>query len=153
MAGSNIVNLDEMVPGIKGTVFKYDGKEYRLRGDLPTKTVFEMLSLYDDLIEFRESAQKAAETNDPKAILAMREALDNATGRINEKLLEVFQLEHPTMKELPFGGQSTIIVLGEVLKAVGIGANPPEAAPKPRNRTSSTSRKVPSQRRSAAGRR
>lgn len=139
---SNIVNLNDLVPGLAGTTIIYNDQEYRIRGDLPSETVFEFLSLYDDLIAFRGEAAKAAEEQDADALVKTRDRLQEMTAAIRERLLDVFKLEHPEMKELPFGNQTTLLVLGEVLKAMGLGTvedpQPPAPKPAPRKRQKTT---------------
>lgn len=151
---SNLINLDELVPGIQGTTFTYQGSEYKLRGDLPSEQVFEFLALYDELLAFRARAVKAAEEGKPDAVQKIRSDLEGITGQIRERLLDVFQLEHPDMEKLPFGNQTTLIVLAEVLKTMGVGAveaapDPPtparpkrKRAAKPRSRTSSHTKRA-----------
>lgn len=128
---SNIVDLDELVPGIDGTIIKYKGEQYKVRGDLSSETIFEFLALYDTLIEFRADAVEAAESEDPVKLVEVRDRLEQITREIRDRLLKVFQLEHPDLEELPFGNQTTMIVLGEVLAAMGIGGRAVEPAPVP----------------------
>jgi hypothetical protein len=179
---SNLVNLDELVPGIQGTTFKYKDVDYTLRGDLPSSTVFEFLALYDELTKFQgeahtagaasdaaqqaalksgdENAQRAAAAAAAEAILEIRDKLEKVTGQIRERLLTVFRLEHPDLEELPFGNQTTIIVLGEVLRTMGIGSSPVEPAPvptpaprKPRARKATAKKTTTSRSRTATARR
>lgn len=122
MTGSNLLDLNELVPGLAGTRVIYGEQEFKIRGDLPSETVFEFLALYDDLLKFQQEAVKAAASNDLSQIQAVRSDLEKITSAIQERLLAVFKLEHPDMEKLPFGNQTTLIVLGEVLAAMGLAA-------------------------------
>lgn len=147
-AGSNLVNLDEIIPGIQGTTLQYKGEKYVIPGDLPSEVVFEFLALYDELLEFQMKTAADVEADKPASVLEIRGGLEKITLKIREKLLEVFQLEQPDMTKLPFGNQGTLAVLGYVFQAAGLGApagvdaGPPPKAKSParaaRKRSSTT---------------
>lgn len=128
MPGTNVIDLEKVVPGLSGTTFKMpdpDGgyKEYHVPGDLPTETVFKMLALFEELVSFEEkSAAQMAKQASSASIAKVRTDLKGVTDRINEELLAIFQLSDPKLELLPFGSQTTAVVLGEVFKALGLAA-------------------------------
>jgi hypothetical protein len=137
---ANVINLEEVVPGLSGTTFEMpDGKKYHVPGDLPTETVFKMLALFEELVSFEEkSATAMSKEASSASISKVREGLKAVTDRINEELLAIFRLSDPKLETLPFGSQTTAVVLGEVFKALGLASDggrqelpsPPPVAPR-----------------------
>lgn len=164
-SSSNIVNLNEIVPGLETVVFKYNDRTFEVPGDLPSKTVFEFLALFDDLLGFQKDAADAVASQDPEKVLEVRQKLQEITTTIEQALLKVFQIRQPELKEWPFGSRSTVPILGAVLAGLGIGGSavaedPTPPAPKPgRSRrttqatTTSRSRKATSSRSRASRKR
>lgn len=150
MAG-NIVNLNDLVPGLEGTTFQItraDGatESYTVPGDLDTETVFEFLKLFEDMVEFQSRAQQLradagedVEAN-AQAIAETLESLRRLNDSVKEKLLAVFQLANPDLKVLPFGAATTMVVLGKVLEMMGI-ASPVQELPVPPTRRKPQDRK------------
>lgn len=127
----NVVNLNELVPGLEGktfTITRADGTEesYHVPGDLDSKTVFEFLGLFEKMVEFQEEANRLqAEVNeDPtkekEALTATLKGMQDLNDDMKARLLVVFQKSNPDLKELPFGSQTTMVVLGHVLEMMGL---------------------------------
>jgi hypothetical protein len=129
---SNIVDLEEVVPGIAGMTFKLAGHEYHVPGDLPTDTTLELLGLFEELIAFEvESAEAMAKNPSTEVITKIREGLKKTNDMIEERLLAVFQIAQPDLEKLPFGSKSTNYVLGEIFAMVGIASKADPAGPLP----------------------
>lgn len=127
MAGAELVNLDELVPGIAGVEFKYRDQTYHVPGDLDTETVLEFLALYQTLMENATEATKldASEMTEAEQLQKaeeLRAQMKSSMDVVREKLLAVFRLSDPDLKSLPFGQQTTMIVLGKVLEMMGVAA-------------------------------
>lgn len=130
----NIVNLGELVPGLEGKTFvlpRADGTEerYHVPGDLDSETVFEFLKLFEDMVTFeqkikdlRAQAPQEEDADIAPLISEQTNALRDLTNSIKAKLLAVFQLANPDLKELPFGQATTMTVLGEILEMMGLAA-------------------------------
>lgn len=148
---SNVINLEEVVPGISDTIFKMpDGTELVVPGDLPTETTFELLALFGDLVQFQENAAEkvAAESSSSDVVAEVRSDLKKVTDLIDAKLLAIFQIRQPDLKVLPFGSKSTNYVLGAIFEMVGIASPTQPAGPlkpppptKPRKPRGGTSRR------------
>lgn len=161
---SNIVNLNELVPGIEGKTFKItlaDGEEqsYYVPGDLDTETVFEFLALFEDMVRFQEKitelrTQASEDENADVSVLLnhQTDALRELTEKIREKLLAVFQIADPDLKVLPFGNATIMVVLGEVLEMMGL-AGSGEDLPEPEEKVDPPTRRVPQDRKPKAARR
>ena len=144
---SNIVNLEEVVPGIEGKTFTLGDKSYHVPGDLPTDTIFEMLALFEDLVKFQEEAStQIAKNTSAASVQKVREKLRELTDMIDAKLLAIFQIDQPDLESLPFGSKSTNYILGEIFEMVGLASKEPlgalPAPPTPRPRAT-TPRKPP----------
>lgn len=121
---ANIINLNEVVPGLDGTTFQINGTDYHVPGDLPVETTFRMLALFEELISFEEkSAVTMTKKSSAAGIAEVRGGLKKVTDRINEELLAIFKLSDPALESLPFGSQTTAVVLAEVFKALGLASD------------------------------
>lgn len=146
---SNIVNLNELVPGLEGktfTITRANGHEdsYYVPGDLDSETVFEFLALFEEMVSFQEKVndlQEKVAAGEQDVAPALREqtsAVRELTDSIKAKLLAVFQIADPSLTALPFGQATTMAVLGEVLQMMGLAAQdlpeppPPPPPPTPR---------------------
>ena len=155
---TEVVNLDELVPGIAGLDFVYRDKTYHVPGDLDTTTVMEFLALYQDLVvQAFEQSQVEIEglSTEEQVKLAndLRATMSSQMDLARDKLLTVFQITDPELKTLPFGHETTMIVLGKILHMMGIAADkdeeplgelpvPPTKTPrKPRDRQPKAPRK------------
>lgn len=158
MASANIINLEDLVPGIEGKTFRVpsgvDEKgektyaSYHVPGDLDSETVFEFLRLFEDMTEFqtkRVQLEQAAGDDPEKTAKAVSETMDamkQLNDKVKEKLLAVFQVANPELTALPFGAATTMVVLGEILEMMGLAApadlpeppDPPRPTRKPRDR-------------------
>lgn len=177
---SNIVNLEDLVPGLEGKTFRMpvgveeDGvtkryEDYHIPGDLDSETVFEFLKLFEDMVQFQARSRELQTDagDDPEAnaqaLAETMQALRDLNDAVKAKLLVVFQVARPDLKTLPFGASTTMVVLGVVLEMMGIAApsdgvaelpvppDPPE--PNRAARRASTGRKTTSSSTNRAGQR
>lgn len=141
---SKLYDLNELVPGIEDVTIKYRDETYVIPGDLNTERTFEFMALYDEILEFQRAAAEAVASQDEKKALEVKDELERLMGTIGAKVLDVLKIRHPDVKELPFGQQSLMAVVGIILEAMGIGRSagatdgPPPPAPtplKPRRRS------------------
>lgn len=101
---AQIVDLDLLVGG--DLVFKYDGGELRIPGDISTELVFGVFHAFRELHDVSEEGKP--------------EEVERANASIREQLLQLFQIRQPEMKSLPFGIKTTPIVIQEILSKLGV---------------------------------
>lgn len=121
---AEIINLDELVP--EDVIFKYQGKEYVLPGDISTEAVFKLFKFFREML----AAQKPAEGEDD---IDTKE-VEDSVKKLKAELLSLFQERDPDLKEVPFGVSSMPIVMETLLKKLGVEitdeGNPPAEAAK-----------------------
>lgn len=159
---SNIVNLGDLVPGLEGKTFRLPQGEdsngnaryldLHVPGDLDSETVFGFLALFEEMVAAQErmgEMQAKVAAGDAQVTDGLRlasEEMEKLTASIKERLLAVFQLANPDLKALPFGQATTMAVLGEILKMMGL-AEPvdlpePPGPPTPRRKPQDRRKKV-----------
>lgn len=106
---AEIINLDELVP--EDVVFKYQGKEYVLPGDISTESVFKLFKFFREMLE----AQKPKDDEE----LDTKEIEDTVT-KLKAELLILFQERDPSLKDVPFGVSSMPIVMQTLLAKLGV---------------------------------
>src|SRR5581483_1330813 len=112
---AEVVDLDQLIPD--DVEFKHRGKTYRVPGDIPTKQVFELYRLYQDLAEAETSTEADAD------------AQERATEKVKDGLLRLFRVLQPELEELPFGAMSLTIVLQTILLKLGVVQQAIDAPP------------------------
>jgi hypothetical protein len=130
---SEIINLNDLVG--KDIVFAYGTppKQYRIPGDIPVDSVFELLSMFASL--------RVMEGDDPLQLMGeMRTRFEE----MREKLLGLFRIRDPKLAEWPFGIRGTVIIVQRVLGELGVNAS--EENPTPPSPPKRPARTVPKSR-------
>lgn len=120
---AQIVDLNELVP--EDIIVRYGkpAKDYRLPGDIPTKTVFGLFKMFQEI---------SAGVTDGDAATVVS-TLDERFAQIEGAVLALFQQRDPKLKELPWGIRGTGEVLKVILGELGLkvtAANPTPPTPK-----------------------
>lgn len=107
------INLDELIP--EDLVFKYQGEAYAIPGDLDVDVAMRLFKMLQD-------QAKAEQTGDSKET-------ERNLKQSRAFLLELFRERSPELDRLPFGINSTPVVIIEILKFLGVLAGSDEKWP------------------------
>ena len=132
---AEIIDLDALVP--PDIIFKYQGRDFTLPGDISTEAVFGLFRMYQEL----QTAQ--TEESEDQA-----EELTRIVNRILDMLLGLFKVRDPKLEgPLPFGVKALPIVMQNVLERLGVEVAATDPLPPParigRTPKSRTPSKIP----------
>lgn len=123
---AKIVNLNELVG--EDIAFEYGNPKrlYTVPGDIDVNTVFELFDMFQGLTQI--------EADDPNELFG--EVKDKFL-QIRARLLTLFQVREPRLRDIPFGVRGTGIVLRTILGELGITVtqDAPADPPKPARAT------------------
>lgn len=112
---AEIINLNDLIPD--DIEMQYGDKVYVIPGDLDTETVLKVFKVFQAMLELVGKAD-ASEAEVKKAAKDM-----------SDMLLSVFRIRDPQLEKLPFGRQSTTIVVSKLLQSLGLDVGGDAAPP------------------------